>query len=93
VFASAKVAVYVDGCFWHACPEHGTWPKANADWWRQKIQANVRRDRDSDLLLTEAGWLVLRFWEHEDPLEAAQLVARHVKGRRRARSTSVGGRS
>jgi DNA mismatch endonuclease (patch repair protein) len=92
VFQAARVAVYVDGCFWHACPEHGTWPKANADWWRQKIEANIRRDRESDRRLTEAGWLVLRFWEHENPAEAARVIVRQVR-RRRARSTRVGKRS
>lgn len=93
VFSGSRVAVYVDGCFWHGCPDHGTWPKANADWWRRKIDGNVRRDRESDRQLTDAGWLVLRFWEHDDPGKAARIVAGQVKRRQHARSTSVRGRS
>lgn len=60
VFRSARVAVFVDGCFWHKCPEHGSAPKANAAWWRDKLNANVWRDRDTDARLTEAGWTVVR---------------------------------
>jgi DNA mismatch endonuclease (patch repair protein) len=75
------VAVFVDGCFWHGCPVHGTWPKANAEWWRAKILRNVQRDRDTDETLSEAGWKVLRFWEHEDPVKAARTVARVVSAR------------
>ena len=80
-FVSARVLVFVDGCFWHGCPEHGTWPKANAEWWRQKIEANVRRDRDTDETLARAGWKVLRFWEHDCPSEAARKIARIVRSR------------
>src|SRR5215207_4342941 len=67
VFGPARVAVFVDGCFWHGCPIHGTWPKKNADFWRDKIETNMRRDTDTDRRLEEAGWLVIRIWEHEDP--------------------------
>jgi DNA mismatch endonuclease (patch repair protein) len=81
VFKAARVAVFVDGCFWHGCPEHATWPKANADFWRQKIQANRRRDLDTDARLAEAGWQVLRFWEHRDPAEAAVEVLRLTTSR------------
>ena len=77
-FVRARVAVFVDGCFWHACPVHGNWPKANADWWREKIEGNIRRDRDTDARLKAAGWRVLRFWEHEDAARAAREVARRV---------------
>jgi len=65
----------VDGCFWHSCPEHGTWPKRNAAWWREKIERNVARDRDTDAKLGAAGWLSVRVWEHEEPREAAARVA------------------
>lgn len=80
VFGRAKVAVFVDGCFWHGCPQHGTWPKANASWWRSKIEANRLRDRDTDAKLEAAGWTVLRFWEHADAAAAARKVAKALKG-------------
>jgi DNA mismatch endonuclease (patch repair protein) len=82
-FVTAHVAVFVDGCFWHGCPVHATWPKANAAWWRAKLAGNVARDRDTDARLRRAGWRVLRFWEHADMVEAARRVERAV--RRRAR--------
>jgi DNA mismatch endonuclease (patch repair protein) len=82
VFGSTRVAVFVDGCFWHGCPTHGTWPRANADWWRQKIESNIARDRDTDARLRDAGWEAVRVWEHEAPDEAAQRVADVVNGRR-----------
>ena len=65
-FPSLKLAIFLDGCFWHGCPMHGTWPKKNAKWWREKIVANQRRDRDTDRKLKAAGWTVVRAWEHED---------------------------
>lgn len=81
VFPTARLAVFVDGCFWHGCPEHGTWPRANAKFWRQKILANVRRDADTNRQLHEAGWEVLRFWAHVDPdaagLSIQQWLARN----------------
>jgi DNA mismatch endonuclease, patch repair protein len=79
VFTRARVVVFVDGCFWHGCPEHGTWPKENADWWREKIEANQRRDRDTDARLTGAGWTVIRVWEHEDPTQAADQIVEIVR--------------
>lgn len=79
VFTRAKVAVFCDGCWWHGCPEHRTWPKANAEWWREKIDANQRRDRDTDTRLAAAGWIVVRVWEHEDPVEAAERIAATVR--------------
>ena len=81
VFARAKVAVYVDGCFWHSCPKHATTPKANREWWIEKLGANVARDRDTDRRLNEAGWIALRIWEHEDPDTAAARVERVVRER------------
>jgi len=65
-----KVAVFVDGCFWHSCAEHGTSPVANGAWWAEKLSGNVRRDRETDEYLRSQAWTVLRFWEH-DPTEAA----------------------
>jgi DNA mismatch endonuclease (patch repair protein) len=79
VFTRAKVAVFVDGCFWHGCPEHGTWPKANADFWRAKIEANGSRDVDTNRRFEEAGWVVIRVWEHEEPGAAARAVAKVVQ--------------
>lgn len=74
VFSRSRVAVLLDGCFWHGCPTHGTWPKNNAAWWREKIEANTARDRDTDRRLTDAGWHVLRIWEHEPIEVAADLI-------------------
>jgi DNA mismatch endonuclease (patch repair protein) len=82
LFGPAKVAVFVDGCFWHGCPEHATWPKNNAEFWRTKIEGNRRRDRDTDARLASAGWAAVRVWEHEDPLEAAARVRNVVLARR-----------
>jgi DNA mismatch endonuclease (patch repair protein) len=81
VFPRRKVAVYVDGCFWHSCPEHATKPRNNAQWWADKLAGNVARDRDTDARLAEAGWTVVRVWEHEAVGEAADQVERAV-GRR-----------
>lgn len=78
-FTAARVAVFVDGCFWHCCPQHATWPKANARWWRDKLRANVARDRQTDERLAQAGWRVVRFWEHEDMDAAARAVAKLVR--------------
>ncbi|PWW65646.1 T/G mismatch-specific endonuclease [Actinokineospora spheciospongiae] len=82
VFGPVKVAVFVDGCFWHGCPEHLTWPKNNADFWRSKIETNRSRDRDTDRKLADDGWAVVRVWEHEDPLSAARRVRDLVAERR-----------
>ncbi len=81
VFTRARVAVFVDGCYWHSCPEHSTIPKSNREWWIAKLQANVERDRRVDRELREAGWLVIRVWEHEDPGEAAERIERVVRER------------
>jgi DNA mismatch endonuclease (patch repair protein) len=81
LFGRERVAAFVDGCFWHACPLHATWPKKNAAWWRAKIEANQQRDADTDRRLAEAGWAVIRVWEHEDPVEAATRIAAIVRER------------
>ncbi|MFI1914720.1 very short patch repair endonuclease [Nocardia sp. NPDC020380] len=80
VFPRRKVAVYVDGCFWHSCPDHATHPKNNAEWWAAKLAGNVARDRDTDLRLTEAGWTVVRVWEHEGVATAADSVLHALAG-------------
>ena len=73
-FTKWKVAVFVDGCFWHACPDHATWPRSNSGWWREKLQTNRARDAETDELLRRAGWTVVRVWEHCDVEEALRLV-------------------
>lgn len=80
VFPTARVAVFVDGCFWHCCPVHGTRPKNNASWWAAKLDTNVARDRDTDTRLADAGWRVVRVWEHEDSVTAADAVDRVLDG-------------
>jgi DNA mismatch endonuclease, patch repair protein len=80
-FTRAKVAVFIDGCFWHGCPEHGTTPRTNTAFWSEKIARNRARDQDTTERLEKLGWAVLRFWEHSDPLRAAASVACAV-GRR-----------
>lgn len=73
-FTRARLAVYVDGCFWHGCPEHYHSPRANADWWAWKVERNQARDADTNRHLEDAGWRVVRIWEHMPAGEAADLV-------------------
>lgn len=73
-FTRAKVAVFVDGCFWHCCPEHGRPPSVNQGYWGPKLARNVERDQKADELLAAAGWTVVRIWEHEDPHKARDRV-------------------
>lgn len=82
VFTKARVAVFVDGCFWHRCPDHGTLPRANGDWWRAKLDLNVARDRRNDESFEAAGWRVIRIWEHEPLFEAADRVEEAIVARR-----------
>lgn len=79
-FPRARLAIFVDGCYWHGCPVHGTSAAANADFWREKIKTNQARDRDTDALLAAAGWTSLRFWEHEDPIAVADAIEIQVRG-------------
>lgn len=81
VFTRRRVAVFVDGCFWHCCPEHGRVPKSNLDYWEPKLRANVDRDARVTESLTEAGWVVRRFWEHVEPAVAADEVEAIVRSR------------
>lgn len=74
VFRPAKVAVFIDGCYWHGCPEHYVPPKTNPGYWSGKVTRNIARDRDTDKRLQEAGWTVLRFWEHESPDSCALKI-------------------
>lgn len=64
----------VDSCFWHVCQLHGTRPKSNRIWWEEKLEGNVRRDRDTDARLEKAGWTVIRVWEHESTEQAANRI-------------------
>jgi DNA mismatch endonuclease, patch repair protein len=81
VFTKAKIAVFMDGCFWHGCPEHATQPKANAEWWRAKLDKNMARDTQTTEHLTAHGWTVLRFWEHEPTQDVASRIAALVTDR------------
>jgi DNA mismatch endonuclease (patch repair protein) len=81
VFKQARLAVFVDGCFWHGCPEHCRRPGSNSEYWTAKIDRNVERDRAVDEALHADGWTVMRFWEHEDPSEAAASVQRFLRSR------------
>jgi DNA mismatch endonuclease (patch repair protein) len=74
VFTRARVAVFVDGCFWHGCPEHGTWPRSNRTQWSQKLKDNILRDRSSDSELRDSGWAVVRVWEHESIDQACTRI-------------------
>ncbi|MEU2679125.1 very short patch repair endonuclease [Streptomyces sp. NPDC007107] len=85
VFRPAKLAVFIDGCYWHGCPEHYVAPKTNPDYWSGKVMRNVARDRDTDQRLSDAGWTVLRFWEHESPNDCAFAIAAAVSGLRNTR--------
>lgn len=79
VFTRQHVAVFIDGCYWHGCPDHATFPKRNSDYWLPKLARNVERDRETDQSLREAGWTVLRFWEHESPDDVARRIAVAVR--------------
>lgn len=71
--------MFIDGCFWHGCPEHQVVPKSNPDYWIPKLRRNSERDREVDAALEDDGWTVLRLWEHEDPTQAAMAVERVVR--------------
>lgn len=81
-FGQTKIAIFMDGCFWHGCPQHATHPKANADWWRAKLDRNMARDRETTELLRSAGWTVLRFWEHESAEDVARRITLVVASKR-----------
>lgn len=79
VFTKRKIAVFIDGCFWHGCPEHGRSQfQSNESYWTDKIARNRSRDEETTTLLEKAGWRVLRFWEHEDPTQVADRIAKIV---------------
>lgn len=80
-FPTQRVTVFVDGCFWHCCPEHKTEPKVNHVWWATKLARNVERDLETEEHLVASGWTVVRIWEHEDPEAAADRVEAAVRNR------------
>ena len=82
VFRKARVAVFVDGCYWHGCSSHHTQPTTNHEFWADKIASNIARDADTNARLEAAGWTVLRFWEHEDPEVVADIVQERVRSAR-----------
>jgi DNA mismatch endonuclease (patch repair protein) len=83
-FTRAKVAVFVDGCFWHSCPEHATRPAANDKWWSEKLARNMARDAATNEHLQQAGWRVVRVWEHEDASEVVDRIVRELERSRTA---------
>jgi DNA mismatch endonuclease, patch repair protein len=87
LFPTPRVAVFVDGCWWHGCPEHWSPPNRNREWWTRKILLNTERDRRHDEILTAAGWCVVRIWEHQPVDEAVEHVQRVICDR-----TAGGGR-
>lgn len=89
VFPRLKVAVFVDGCFWHGCPEHATWPKSNAAEWRSKIEKNRARDAETTRQLEHAGWIVVRVWEHQPAEQAADRIEVVVREARRRRTVGA----
>lgn len=90
-FTRVRLAVYVDGCFWHGCPDHHVLPRTNTQWWQWKVELNRKRDGSTDAELTAAGWTVVRFWEHIDPEKAADRIEDVYRARSlKAASTSSG---
>lgn len=83
LFPKERLAVFLDGCFWHSCPTHGTTPRANSGYWLPKLRRNAERDKQTLARLESAGWSVLRVWEHEDPADAAArvlVILRRLRG-------------
>jgi DNA mismatch endonuclease (patch repair protein) len=90
-FPSAKVAVFVDGCYWHGCPIHGKTPQRNSAWWSEKLRRNVDRDKETNQALLAAGWAVVRAWEHEDADRLAEEIGALVRSRTKTgRGSSTG---
>jgi DNA mismatch endonuclease (patch repair protein) len=83
VWTGRRLVVFLDGCFWHGCPVHGTTPNSNTEWWRDKINSNQDRDRRVDEILRQRGWTVLRFWEHDNADEVIRSIALHLESRDR----------
>ena len=82
VFSRQKLAIFIDGCFWHGCPAHYQRPVANREYWEEKVRRNITRDVETDHALRENGWTVLRFWEHENPPAVAEVIRNRVRNDR-----------
>lgn len=89
VFPALRLAVFVDGCFWHGCELHSRPTKTNSDWWKRKIAVNKTRDQETSARLTQQGWTVVRVWEHEEPEAAADRVEATLLDTRAARATGA----
>jgi DNA mismatch endonuclease (patch repair protein) len=89
IFPRIRMAVFVNGCFWHGCPQHATWPVTNAEFWTRKIEGTKQRDRRCDQLLEAAGWTVVRLWEHQPLEEMVSLVLRTASSLGTGNSASV----
>lgn len=81
VFKRAKLAVFIDGCYWHGCPDHGTISQTNPGYWGPKIHRNRERDADTDRRLADVGWVVIRAWEHESPTDVTSQILEAVRGK------------
>lgn len=79
IWRGTQLIVFIDGCFWHGCPEHATKPKANQEWWARKLEDNITRDRRTDSELAARGWTVLRFWECEEPVTVADAICAQLE--------------
>lgn len=90
VFTRRRIAVYLDGCFWHGCPTHGVIPIAHSDYWQPKLARNKERDAQATLALQEAGWIVLRFWEHEETASVVAAISSEVGDRSVSAPTASG---
>jgi DNA mismatch endonuclease (patch repair protein) len=91
VFTRLKIAVFIDGCFWHGCPQHYVPSRTNSEYWTKKITGNAHRDGRTNTLLEAAGWEVLRFWSHIPPDVAAELIVEGVRQREAAQDGRIGG--
>jgi DNA mismatch endonuclease (patch repair protein) len=90
VFTRQRLAIFIDGCFWHGCPRHGRKTfNHNVAYWPAKIRSNKERDADTNMRLVKAGWIVLRFWEHEDPEDVAASIIELVRSPETARSAAL----
>jgi DNA mismatch endonuclease (patch repair protein) len=92
-FTSAQVAVFIDGCFWHSCPDHAVMPRNNREWWQEKLARNVARDHEKDKQLGLLGWVAVHVWEHEDPVRAADAIEELWRSRRADRRRAGSGRA